>query len=77
MGLVQLRESCQEMVGAYQDYKNKMHKLANIHEGEAYFLKKLAESCGEVSEECQEVADYLKPADIDRHLPANQGIEWL
>jgi len=48
-----------DMTEAFADYQNKMNKLANALEAEAYYLQKIADSCNECAEECQAVADNL------------------
>ncbi len=43
----------------FEDYKDKMNKLANAHEAEAFYLDKVANECRSVASECQTVADLI------------------
>jgi hypothetical protein len=43
----------------WDDYKDKMNKLANAHEAEAFYLDKVANECRSVAVECQSVADLI------------------
>ena len=42
-----------------EDYKDKMNKLANAHEAEAFYLDKVSTECRSVASECQTVADLV------------------
>jgi hypothetical protein len=50
------------METTFDDYRDKMNKLANAHEAEAYHLAELAIQCESVAVECQTVADSLYKA---------------
>ncbi len=43
----------------WDDYKDKMNKLANAHEAEAFYLDIVANECRSVASECQSVADLI------------------
>ncbi len=43
----------------FEDYKDKMNKLANAHEAEAFYLDVVSTEGRSVAAECQTVADLI------------------
>ena len=43
----------------FEDYRDKMNKLANAHEAEAFYLGTVSTECRSVASECQTVADLV------------------
>ena len=43
----------------FEDYRDKMNKLANASEAEAFYLDVLAMECRSVALECESVADLI------------------
>ena len=43
----------------FEEYKDKMNKLANAYEAEAFQLGRVADECRSVASECQTVADLI------------------
>lgn len=44
---------------AFDDYRDKMNKLANANDAEAFCLDELSKECRSVAAECQTVADLI------------------
>ena len=63
----------------WDDYKDKMNKLANVHEAEAFYLDKVANECRSVALECESVADLIGKTtevlnDVKDGLIPNEGL---
>jgi hypothetical protein len=50
------------MLNAFDDYNDKMNKLANAHEAESYFLNKTAKHLRELSDSLNVTSESLNKA---------------
>ena len=63
----------------FEEYKDKMNKLANAYEAEAFQLGRVADECRSVALECESVADLISKTtevlnDVKDSLIPNEGL---
>jgi uncharacterized coiled-coil DUF342 family protein len=73
------KEEMKTTFDAFDDYRDKMNKLANAHEAEAFYLDIVSNECRSVASECQTVADLVSKTtevlnDVKDSLIPNEGL---